>query len=68
MGTSAPTIYPSPTLSITIMQLVRELEPVPVITGLDERQAYRVKQAHRVSSAATTSETTSEVFVFVCRM
>lgn len=35
------------------MQRCRELEPVPVITGLDDRSAYKVTQAHRVRSATT---------------
>lgn len=52
-GTSVPTVWPSPTQSITIMQRGRELEPVPVITGLDDRWASRVNQDHSISSATT---------------
>lgn len=35
------------------MQRCRELEPLPVITGLDDRSTYKVTQAHRVRSATT---------------
>lgn len=35
------------------MQRCKELERVPVITGLDDRPAYKVKQSHGVRSATT---------------